>query len=90
MNETLSSILMLGATVLFVILLVRILFKPIKWIFKLLINAFFGFVVLFLVNFFGESVGLHLDTGWINCLITGFLGVPGVVLLVLAHYIFPH
>lgn len=86
--ETLSSVLMLGATVLFVVLLIKVLAKPIKWIFKLLINAFFGFVVLFLVNFFGEYVGVHIDTSLLNCLITGFLGVPGVILLVLAQFIF--
>ena len=86
--ETLSSLLMLGATVLFVILLIKILAKPIKGIFKLLINAFFGFVVLFLVNFFGDFVGIHLEVNLLNSLITGFLGVPGVLLLVLAQFIF--
>ena len=86
--ETLSNVLMLGATVLFVVILIRILAKPIKWIFKLLINAFFGFAVLFIVNFFGESFGLHLEYDLVNCLVTGFLGVPGVVLLVLARFIF--
>ena len=79
---------MLGATILFIVLLIRVLAKPIKWIFKLLINAFFGFAALFIVNFFGEYIGLHLETNLLNSLVAGFLGVPGVLLLVLGHFIF--
>lgn len=81
--ESLSPVMMLIAVALGIILLFKILSKPIKLIFKLLINAAIGWVVLGIFNFFGEAVGFTLDINLLNALITGILGVPGVILLVL-------
>ena len=81
--ETLSGILLIAALVVGAILILKILTKPIRWIFKLLLNAAFGFVLLFLVNFFGDPVGIYIGVNFVNALVAGFLGVPGVILLVL-------
>ncbi|MBR6352405.1 MAG: pro-sigmaK processing inhibitor BofA family protein [Firmicutes bacterium] len=81
--ETLSSLFMLAAAVVFVILLIKILSAPIRWIFKLALNAGLGFVVLFIFNFFGEFIGISVPITLVSALITGFFGVPGVVFLVL-------
>lgn len=86
--ETLSGILLIAALVVGAILILKILTKPIRWIFKLLLNAAFGFVLLFLVNFFGDPVGIYITLNLINSLVAGFLGVPGVILLVLLHFLF--
>ena len=86
--ETLSSLLMLGAAVVFVILLIKILSAPIRFIFKIALNALLGFVVLFIVNFFGEFVGIYVPVTLLSALVTGFLGVPGVLLLVLIQILF--
>ena len=42
--ETLSAVLILAAVVVGVILLIRLLSAPMRWIFKLLLNAVLGFV----------------------------------------------
>lgn len=81
--ETISSLFILAAIVVICILLLKILAKPIKLAFKLLINAGFGFLILFVVNFFGDFVGFSLGVSFINALVAGVLGVPGVILLVL-------
>ncbi|MBO6040425.1 MAG: pro-sigmaK processing inhibitor BofA family protein [Oscillospiraceae bacterium] len=86
--ETLSSILMIAATVVFIILLIKILSAPIRWIFKLALNALLGFVVLFIFNFFGEFIGISIPINLISSLITGFFGVPGVVFLILYQILF--
>ena len=79
---------MLAATVVFVILLIRILAAPIKWIFKLAINGALGFVVLYVFNFIGAFVGLSVPITLPSALITGFFGIPGVLFLVLLQILF--
>ena len=86
--ETLSGILLIAALVLGAVLILKILSKPIRLIFKLLINAAFGFVLLFLVNFFGDPVGVYIGVNFISALIAGCLGVPSVILLVLLKFLF--
>ena len=70
------------------LLLLRLLRKPIRWAFKLLLHAVFGFVFLFIFNFFGNFIGLSLGINWLNAIVTGVLGIPGVILLLLLNYIF--
>ena len=45
-------------------------------------------MLLFLVNFFGDPVGIYISVNFINALVAGFLGVPGVILLVLLKFLF--
>ena len=68
-------------------LLLRLLKKPIKWALKLLFSAILGFVGLALLNIVGEPVGIWLNINWFNVLVTGILGIPGVLLLLLFKYI---
>ena len=59
--ETLSLVITIAAIVLGVILLLRILAKPFRFIFKLLLNTALGFVLLWIINFFGGEIGLTLS-----------------------------
>ena len=68
-------------------MLLRLLRKPIRWAFKLLLHAAFGFIFLFILNFFGDFIGLSLGMNWLNAIVTGVLGIPGVILLLLLKYI---
>ncbi len=88
MSSTASSVLMLVGTVLFAILAIKLITKPIRMLFKFLIHAAFGYLLLWLVNFLGAYVGVHIEPSLINTLIAGIGGIPGVVLLVLAKFIF--
>ena len=74
--------------VLLLALLFKIIKTPIKWFFKLLIHVAIGFVALFVVNLLGAPIGLDLRIDWINAAVAGILGVPGVILLILLHYLF--
>jgi len=83
--------LTIGAVViciLLVVLLFKIIKTPLKWAFKLLLNAASGLITLVILNFFGGIVGLSLTVNLVNCLVAGILGLPGVVLLLLLKYLF--
>ena len=80
-----AALIVLGVLLLW--LLLRILRKPIKWALKLLLNALLGFVGLTLLNVVGGRIGIGLNVNWFNALVTGVLGIPGVLLLLLFKYI---
>ena len=83
--DTLSLILTAAAAVLVIFLVIKVLAAPIRLLLKMALNAAIGFGMLFLVNFFGEFIGISLEMNVINALIAGFLGAPGVILLVLLN-----
>lgn len=85
--ETLSVVLLIAAVVVGLRLFFKLLSSPIRWILKLLFNALLGFVMLFLVNFFGAFYGIELGTSLVNALVAGFLGIPGILLLVILKLI---
>nr|PZN05089.1 MAG: SigmaK-factor processing regulatory BofA [Bacillota bacterium] len=60
----------------------RMLLGPIRLVLKLIYNAVVGGLMLVLLNFIGNYVGLHIALNPLNALIVGFLGIPGVLLLI--------
>jgi inhibitor of the pro-sigma K processing machinery len=54
---------------------------PLKTIGKLILNALVGAIVLLLINFAGQGIGIYIAVNPLTALVTGFLGVPGVALL---------
>ncbi len=87
MNVFSYSTLTIVAAVIGVLLLFKIFTKPIKRIFKFLLHAVFGFLLLWLVNYFGASLGVTLELSLVNCLVAGFIGIPGVLILLAIHYL---
>lgn len=69
--------------ILLVALICFILTKPVKWIFKLILNGILGGVMLLIINAVGDSIGLMIPINPVSALISGVLGFPGVILLVL-------
>ena len=86
--ETIIRFGLIAAAGLLVFLVIRIFSTPLRWAFKLLINALSGFVGLFVLNYLGGFIGIELGVNWINAIAVGALGVPGVVLLLLLKYFF--
>ncbi len=85
--DTLSLIVVIAGIVLAVILVLKLLAKPIKFVFKLLINTVLGFILLWLLNFFGGGIGITLELTLLNAVIVGLLGIPGVLLLLALHFL---
>ncbi len=88
MNLFSYSTLTVVAAVIGILLLLRIFTRPIKRIFKFLLHAVFGFLLLLLVNTLGSSLGVYLEPTLVNCLVSGFIGIPGVLILLAFHYLF--
>jgi len=65
----------------------RALIMPLKIVVKLVYNALIGGVVLLLLNIVGAYFGLHIALNPITALVVGFLGVPGVIMLLVLQYI---
>ena len=70
-----------GIIVLFILL--RILSLPFRIVWKLITNSIVGALALWVVNLFG----LGIEITFFKALIAGFFGVPGVLVVVLAHFL---
>ncbi|MDI6871417.1 MAG: pro-sigmaK processing inhibitor BofA family protein [Bacillota bacterium] len=75
---------------LLLVLLGRVLFIPLRFIVRLLFNAAVGGVLLWLANLIGRHIGVSIPINPITALLAGFLGVPGVVLVVAVQYFITH
>lgn len=71
-----------------VIIIAKIFSWPFKKILKLIFNILFGLVLILVTNIFGEKIGLHIPFNIVTSLVVGFLGTPGVICLIVLHYIF--
>lgn len=60
-----------------------VLITPLKVLIKLLLNGVIGGLMLWVLNLVGGSFGVSVVINPVTALIAGFLGVPGVVLILL-------
>ena len=82
------SVVVVAILVFLLLLVIKILKTPLKWAFKLLIHAGFGFLGLLVINFFGVLMGVTLPVTWLSALAVGILGIPGVLLLLVIKFFF--
>ena len=80
-----ENIISLIIPVLVGLLIFQILKSQIGCIWKIVVNSLSGFVCLWLLNLLSGFTGILLPINLVTCLITGFLGVPGIILLVLGQ-----
>ena len=70
--------------ILFLVLIVtRILVKPLRLLAKLLFNSIVGLLMLLGFNLIGGLFGMMIPVNLVTILLTGFLGVPGLILLII-------
>ncbi len=86
--EIIYTVALVAAVAVALYVLFKILAAPIKWVFKLLINAVVGFVLLFLANFVGGFFNFEIPVNLLTCVISGVFGVPGVIFLVVVLIFF--
>jgi inhibitor of the pro-sigma K processing machinery len=63
-------------------LVAQVFMKPIKLLWKLLFNSAIGLILLLVVNYIAGYFSFSLPINIITVLIAGFLGLPGILLLV--------
>lgn len=77
----LTTILFFIAGVVLIFLVGSLLVVPIQLLIRLAINGVIGGLFLLLFNLIGGIFNLSLAITPLNAIIVGFLGVPGVILL---------
>lgn len=65
-----------------VLIIAQLIMKPLKLVWKLIINSVIGLVLLMLTNYIGAFFNFGLPLNILTVLISGFLGVPGILLLI--------
>ncbi len=85
MDYTMIVPILIGVGALFIVL--KLLALPMKLIIKLVINGLVGGVVIYVINLIGLNFGFFIDLNWITALIVGILGVPGVVIVAILHFL---
>ena len=65
----------------------RLCFVQVKWVWKLAINSLCGFLCLWLLNLISGFTGILFPINFITASIAGFLGIPGIVFLIIAQLI---
>jgi len=74
---------------LLIIVLIRLFYTPLRWTVVILYHGIAGGLILWLFNLLGSHVGLHVALNPVSALITGFLGLPGMAVLLVAGYLVP-
>ena len=78
-----ENLLSLLVPVLPVLLLLRIIAAPVRLGVKILINSACGFACLWLLNWISGFTGIFFPINLVTASIAGFLGIPGIILLVI-------
>lgn len=68
-------------------LLLKIIALPIRLIWKLLLNTGCGFLVLMGLNWLAPYTGISFEENLLSAILIGFLGLPGVILLCVVHFV---
>lgn len=88
MNIEPAQLFFAVAFILFLVLIsARILVKPLRLLVKILFNSLVGLLLLVAFNFVGGMIGLTIPVNIVTVLLTGFLGIPGLIVLILIQLI---
>ncbi|MBQ4550417.1 MAG: pro-sigmaK processing inhibitor BofA family protein [Oscillospiraceae bacterium] len=81
-----ENILALIIPVLLAVLVFKLLFSQVKLIWKIAVNSISGFICLWLLNLASGITGIVFEINFITTLIVGFLGIPGIILLLIGQF----
>ncbi|MFV8830431.1 pro-sigmaK processing inhibitor BofA family protein [Alkalihalobacterium sp. APHAB7] len=66
----------------FLLLIVGAPIKPLRFVGQAAVKLMIGALFLFFLNAFGSLIDYHIPINMITASVSGFLGIPGVLLLV--------
>ena len=85
MEETMENIIALIVPVIIGFLVLKFVVKQVGCLWKMLVNSASGFICLWLLNLLSGLTGIVFEINLITCLLVGFLGIPGIILLVIGQ-----
>jgi pro-sigmaK processing inhibitor BofA len=72
------------ATLLVAVVIIYILWKILEDATQLAVNSIIGIIVFWLLN---QFFGLGIPINWLTILIVALAGIPGVILVLLIHFL---
>lgn len=79
-----ETILFYLVAIVVVAFIVKLLGKSMKVVWGVIINALVGGLIIWVLNLLGLGITLN----WITALLVGFLGIPGVIIVVILSLLF--
>ena len=83
MSVEMGVFLTFGGTLILLFLFGKTLLIPLKIVLKMIVNSLMGGILLVVFNAVGSSLGLMIPMNFVNAVIVGLLGIPGVIMLLL-------
>lgn len=68
------------------LVLLQFVTRPLRLLWKLVLNSAAGLALLLIFNFFGAWFDITLPVNLVTVLLTGFLGLPGMAVLLCAQF----
>lgn len=68
--------------IIFLLLVLGAPIKPLRFVGQGMIKLIIGALFLFFLNAFGSVFDYHLPINFVTATVSGFLGIPGVLLLI--------
>ena len=81
MNVTEFIIMILGA-----LICLWLVFSNFGKVWKIFYNSIFGMLALLAVNFLGAPFNINIGINGVTCLVCGFLGMPGFIMLFILKF----
>lgn len=78
-----NSIIVYLGCIIFLFLIGKFFIIPFKIIMKIIGNSILGGILIFIVNLIGGMFNFHIGLNVVTAIVTGILGIPGVILLIL-------
>lgn len=85
MGLDLGIFLTYAGAVILVFIFGRLFLWPLKIILKLVLNSLIGGAAILAINALGAPFGIVIPLNALNAVITGILGLPGAILLILLN-----
>lgn len=78
-----NTIIIYLACIIFLFLIGKFFVWPLKSILKIIGNSILGGIMIFIVNAVGSVFSFHIGLNVVTAIVTGILGIPGVILLII-------
>ncbi|WP_129721660.1 pro-sigmaK processing inhibitor BofA family protein [Xylanivirga thermophila] len=87
LNIPVNVIVAYGLGLLLLYVIGWLLLVPFKVIWKFIFNGILGGIVLWILNMVGKHIGVVIAINPVTAIIVGFLGIPGIILILLLQFI---
>lgn len=84
-NWNIVAAVLFGLVVLF--FLSKIFFRPLKIVFRVLLQMVAGGAIIFLFNLAGGILGFTIGLNFISAIVVGVMGFPGLGMLAVLQYV---